>query len=72
MTEREPSQRPSLEAAQNAINTLFVGLSGWRKRWPIIPGDARFVHRCVYAFAGVSAEMVYLLKALIRILIVWK
>lgn len=69
MTEVEPSQRPSLAKARQVMNTQFAGLSGWKKRWPIIPPKASFRHRCLFFFAGVTTEVVILIRRLVRLVV---
>ncbi|KAJ1303178.1 hypothetical protein OPQ81_011377 [Rhizoctonia solani] len=66
MTHITPSKRPSLEAARQEMNTHFAGLSGRQKRWPIVPLNVSLRHRCLFFLAGVTTEIAFFLKSLIR------
>ncbi|CAE6430797.1 unnamed protein product [Rhizoctonia solani] len=57
MTRTNPAERPTLVGAQASMNTAFLGLSGWRYRWPIIPQEAELRERLRYIFAGLTAEV---------------
>ncbi|KAF8602490.1 kinase-like protein [Ceratobasidium sp. AG-I] len=72
MTSIDPKQRPSLEQARHSITTQFVGLSGWRKRWPIVPLDASLKHRCIYVLAGMMTEVVIFLRRVMRLVLLRK
>ncbi|KAG8679393.1 hypothetical protein FRC11_003777, partial [Ceratobasidium sp. 423] len=56
MTRTNPADRPTLVDAQASMNTAFLGLSGWKYRWPMIPEEAEFSERLRYIFAGLTAE----------------
>ncbi|KAG8683744.1 hypothetical protein FRC11_013132, partial [Ceratobasidium sp. 423] len=45
MSKDNPAQRPTLGQARDRMNTAFVGLSGWKYRWPITPRNAHFEDR---------------------------
>ncbi|KAF8597236.1 hypothetical protein BDV93DRAFT_453297 [Ceratobasidium sp. AG-I] len=68
MTERDPAKRPNLEESQRSMNTTFAGLSGWRRRWPIVPDNAQFTRRVVYILIGITSEVVFLLKKLLQLI----
>jgi hypothetical protein len=69
MTVQDPSKRPSLDQARLTMNTHFAGLAGWRMRWPILPSDASFRERCIYFVAGLTTEVVLVLRAVMRLLL---
>lgn len=69
MTNPDPERRPTLEQARHTLNIQFVGLSGWRKRWPIIPPEASLKHRCIYTLAGLATEVVILLRKILRLIL---
>ncbi|KAG9097223.1 hypothetical protein FRC07_010819, partial [Ceratobasidium sp. 392] len=56
MTEEEPSKRPSLAHARQAMNIHFAGLDGWRARWSIVPSHSTTKQRFLYYYAGVTTE----------------
>ncbi|KAF8672119.1 Protein kinase domain [Rhizoctonia solani] len=58
MTHTTPSKRPSLAAARKEMNMHFAGLSGRQKRWPIVPLNVSFRHKCLFFLAGMTAEVV--------------
>ncbi|KAG8736951.1 hypothetical protein FRC10_008688 [Ceratobasidium sp. 414] len=68
MTNSDPEKRTTLRLASHTMNTHFVGLPGWRKRWPFIPPDASFGERYMMILKGLTAEMVALLKRVLRLL----
>ncbi|KAL5637298.1 hypothetical protein ACGC1H_001067 [Rhizoctonia solani] len=68
MTQVNPANRPSLETAQAAMNTAFLGLSGWRYRRPIVKKDADFSTRFRALLNGLSAEFKLLLGRILRAL----
>ncbi|KAF8595937.1 kinase-like protein [Ceratobasidium sp. AG-I] len=72
MTERDPSKRPTLEESQQSLNAMFVGLSGWRKRWPIVPDNAPVTRRCAFIFIGITAEVAFLLRKLVLLITLQK
>lgn len=69
MTDSNPGRRPALEQARDMMNTQFVGLGGFRNRWPIIPPDASRRDRCFYLLAGVMTEVVVFFKNLLRLIL---
>lgn len=69
MTHITPSKRPSLATARKKMSTHFAGLSGYQKRWPIVPLNVSFRHRCLFFLAGVTTEVMFLLKGLIRLIL---
>ncbi|CAE6491902.1 unnamed protein product [Rhizoctonia solani] len=69
MTHHDPNERPSLEIANRAMNAEFTGLSGWRLRWPIIPRDASFRERWISMVIGAMAEIAFLLKRALELLL---
>ncbi|KAG8688576.1 hypothetical protein FRC11_005197 [Ceratobasidium sp. 423] len=70
MTHRDPDKRPSLEIANCAMNAQFVGLSGWRMRWPILPRNASFGESWLSIITGAAAEIAFLLKQILQLLLV--
>ncbi|KEP49024.1 kinase domain protein [Rhizoctonia solani 123E] len=66
MTHITPSKRPSLTAARREMNMHFAGLSGYQKRWPIVPLNVSFRHKCLFFLAGLTTEVVVFLKVLIQ------
>ncbi|KAJ1300185.1 hypothetical protein OPQ81_011936 [Rhizoctonia solani] len=40
MTRSDPSSRPTLAKAQQSMNRAFLGLSGIKYRWPLVPDQA--------------------------------
>ncbi|CAE7127526.1 unnamed protein product [Rhizoctonia solani] len=68
MTQREPHKRPSLEKARDSMNTAFLGLNGWRYRWPFIPQSATFRARLHFALVGILAEFGYWIEKLVGLL----
>lgn len=71
MTDIDPAKRPSLPAAHQKMNTAFVGIGGWEKRWPIIPENAGFTHRCTYILFGITTEVIIFLRRILGFLIPW-
>ncbi|KAG9111069.1 hypothetical protein FRC07_008113, partial [Ceratobasidium sp. 392] len=69
MTEEEPSKRPSLAHARQAMNVHFAGLDGWRSRWPIVPSHSTTKQRFFYYYAGVTTEVVIFLRRLLRLVV---
>ncbi|CEL62347.1 hypothetical protein RSOLAG1IB_10400 [Rhizoctonia solani AG-1 IB] len=65
MTRSDPSVRPKLTKAQESMNTAFLGLSGLRYRWPLIPRDAGFRASCIYFVWGVGSEVRYWLSKIL-------
>ncbi|CUA70524.1 hypothetical protein RSOLAG22IIIB_08940 [Rhizoctonia solani] len=57
MTRDNPAERPTLLAAQAHMNTVFLGIPGWRYRWPIVPKYADFWERWGYFWAGLATEV---------------
>ncbi|KAH7344211.1 hypothetical protein B0J17DRAFT_645743 [Rhizoctonia solani] len=68
MTQRDPSKRPSLEKARASMDTAFLGLNGWRYRWPFIPRSANFHSRFHLVLVGVLAELGYWAERLLSLL----
>lgn len=69
MAKQNPSDRPTLENARSAMNTAFLGLSGWKYRWPIVPAHAESSDRWSYFFQGISAEFKYWIRSLLNFLL---
>ncbi|KAF8691616.1 Protein kinase domain, partial [Rhizoctonia solani] len=67
MTEETPTRRLTLEQARDQMNTSFVGLHGWRYRWPLVPRNTRFQDRCWYFFRGLVAEILFLVRCIRRL-----
>ncbi|KAB5588841.1 hypothetical protein CTheo_7718 [Ceratobasidium theobromae] len=67
MTDEDPSRRPSLAQARQTMNTYFAGLSGREKRWPIVPSNVSFGHKCYILFSGVTNEVGVFIRSLIRL-----
>ncbi|CAE6453751.1 unnamed protein product [Rhizoctonia solani] len=57
MTRDNPTERPTLLAAQARMNTAFLGIPGWKYRWPIVPKYADSWERWGYFWAGLAAEL---------------
>ncbi|KAJ1299984.1 hypothetical protein OPQ81_003832 [Rhizoctonia solani] len=57
MTRRNPTERPTLVHAQTSMNTAFLGISGWKYRWPFVPEEAEWRRRVWYIGVGVIAEV---------------
>ncbi|KAG8719280.1 hypothetical protein FRC08_003230 [Ceratobasidium sp. 394] len=72
MTEEDPSKRPTLTHARQTMDTQFLGLSGWRTRWPIVPEDSTTKQRFIYFYAGVVTEVVIFLRRLVRLVVLGK
>lgn len=70
MIREVPTERPTLEQARDQMNTAFIGLSGWRRRWPIVPRNASFEDRCRYYFSGIKVEIRFWIRAIIKL--VWR
>jgi hypothetical protein len=68
MTDYNPDKRPALEQAHRNLNMQFAGLAGWQKRWPIVPPNASFRQRYMYLLAGLTTEVMVLLRRALRIL----
>lgn len=68
MTQADPASRPSLEKAQRDMNTAFLGLSGWKYRWPIVPDEAGFRTRTVYVVWGLTSEVRYWISKVLQFL----
>ncbi|KAJ1306322.1 hypothetical protein OPQ81_011019 [Rhizoctonia solani] len=68
MIKESPAERPTLEQARVSMNTSFVGISGWRYRWPITPRNAGFDDRCRYFFRGIMAEIRFWIRAILGII----
>ncbi|KAG8727518.1 hypothetical protein FRC11_013004, partial [Ceratobasidium sp. 423] len=62
MTQHNPTDRPSLEAAQASMNTAFLGLSGWRYRRPVVKKAAGFPIKCQALLLGLLVEFKRLLQ----------
>ncbi|KAF8596711.1 kinase-like protein [Ceratobasidium sp. AG-I] len=69
MTNPDPRKRPNLQHARQSMSAQFVGLSGFRTRWPIMPIDAPFRKRCLYVMAGIATEVVIILKRILRLIL---
>jgi hypothetical protein len=69
MTNHDPNKRPTLEQARHIMNAHFVGLSGWRMRWPILPPDTTFRQRWTSVIAGITAEVILFLKRVLSLLL---
>ncbi|CAE6438512.1 unnamed protein product [Rhizoctonia solani] len=69
MMRETPGQRPTLEQARNRMNTSFVGLSGWKYRWPIVPRNSRFEEKCWYYFRGLAAEITFWIRSIMRFIL---
>lgn len=69
MTEHHPDKRPSLDQARRTMDIHFAGLLGWRLRWPIMPADVSFQQRCVFVISGMTRELVFLLRRIMRLLL---
>ncbi|CAE6524467.1 unnamed protein product [Rhizoctonia solani] len=65
MTHRDPTKRLSLERAYQVLITHFIGIAGWRRRWPILPRDASLKGKYITVIIGVTAELIFLLKRLV-------
>ncbi|KAF8596727.1 kinase-like protein [Ceratobasidium sp. AG-I] len=72
MTETDPSKRPSLARAKQSMHTQFVGLSEWKKRWPIIPPNTSLRRRFLFCFAGFTTELIIFLGRIVRLVILRK
>ncbi|KAG8722566.1 hypothetical protein FRC12_017856 [Ceratobasidium sp. 428] len=72
MTERDPSQRPALKVARDRMSAEFDELSGWTRRWPIIPQDVRFTNRCILVFAAITNELILSMKYSLAALMFWR
>ncbi|KAF8602471.1 kinase-like protein [Ceratobasidium sp. AG-I] len=68
MTSQDPSTRPTLSSAHRSMTAQFVGLGGFRNRWPIIPLDATFGSKCRYILAGVATEVVIFFTGILKLL----
>jgi hypothetical protein len=68
MTRSDPAVRLPLESAQRVMNTTFLGLSGWRYRWPIVPSEAGFKVRSIYMIWGVVSEVEFWLSKVLRLI----
>ncbi|CAE6412349.1 unnamed protein product [Rhizoctonia solani] len=69
MTLSDPSTRPTLIRAQESMNTAFLGLNGVKYRWPLVPREAGFRARAVYFASGVSSEIAYWLRIVLKFLL---
>jgi hypothetical protein len=69
LVQRDPYKRPKIEVAQASINTAFLGLSGWRYRWPLVSKDDSFVARWRAFFNGLAAELKYIIKRVLKIIL---
>ncbi|KDN39486.1 hypothetical protein RSAG8_08781, partial [Rhizoctonia solani AG-8 WAC10335] len=67
MTLDNPTERPSLAAARTSMNTAFLGIPGWKYRWPIVPEYADFSQRWGYFWAGLAAEVKFWLNRILRV-----
>ncbi|KAH7344227.1 kinase-like domain-containing protein [Rhizoctonia solani] len=56
MTRDNPAGRPTLLTARTSMNTAFLGIPGWKYRWPIVPKYAELGERWGYFWAGLTAE----------------
>lgn len=66
MTNSDPLKRPTISSAQRTLHTHFAGLSGFRKRWPIIPQDTPLPQRIMYVVAGFATEVIIILRGILR------
>ncbi|KAJ1299822.1 hypothetical protein OPQ81_011113 [Rhizoctonia solani] len=62
LTHSNPSARPSLTRVQESVNTAFLGLSGLRYRWPLVPREAGLRARGIYFIWGIMLELKYWLE----------
>ncbi|KAF8682413.1 Protein kinase domain [Rhizoctonia solani] len=69
MAHSDPSVRPPLIKAQQTMDTAFLGLSGLRYRWPLVPREAGFRARWIYFVWGVTTEIRYWLDKALRWLV---
>lgn len=69
MTHDDPDRRPTLVQARRSLDTQFVGLQGWKMRWPIIPSGASLPQQLGYGLAGVTAEFVWFWRRILRVLL---
>ncbi|KAB5588850.1 hypothetical protein CTheo_7704 [Ceratobasidium theobromae] len=67
MTQTNPMARPSLENARSMMNTAFLGLSGWRYRWPIAPNEVGLRTRLIYVIWGVTSEIQFWLRRILQL-----
>ncbi|KAH7332949.1 kinase-like domain-containing protein [Rhizoctonia solani] len=65
MTRSDPSERPILAEARQAMNTTFLGLNGVRYRWPFVPSEAGLRARVIYFIWGAVSELRYWLGKLL-------
>ncbi|EUC56299.1 kinase domain protein [Rhizoctonia solani AG-3 Rhs1AP] len=68
MTQREPHKRPPLQKARTSMDTAFLGLNGWRYRWPLAPKGANFQARLHLYLVGIMAELSYWMEKLVGLL----
>lgn len=68
MTQSNPASRPPLEQAHQAMNTAFLGISGWNYRWPIIPNEAGFKVRALCVVWGLTSEIRYWISRVLQLL----
>ncbi|KAH7332958.1 kinase-like domain-containing protein [Rhizoctonia solani] len=64
MTHSDPSARPVLVEARQCMNTAFLGLSGIRYRWPLVPRGVGLRARVIYFIWGTVSELRYWLRKL--------
>jgi hypothetical protein len=67
MTHEVPDKRPTLDLALQNMTTQFAGLASWRRRWPIIPPNTSFRHRCMFVAAGLTTEVVIFFRKILRL-----
>ncbi|CAE6461030.1 unnamed protein product [Rhizoctonia solani] len=67
MIQKDPSARPVLTKARQSMNTAFLGLSGMRYRWPLVPREAGLRARGIYFVWGVVSEIRYWLEKVFRL-----
>ncbi|KAG8724770.1 hypothetical protein FRC09_014406 [Ceratobasidium sp. 395] len=70
MTNSDPDKRPTLQSAHHTMNTHFVGLPGWRKRWPLISSKASFTTRYSLILWGIREEIILFLKRILGVFFV--
>jgi hypothetical protein len=68
MTRSDPSARPALTKAQNSMNIAYLGLSGVRRRWPLVPPGIGFRARGIYLIWGVISEVRHWIKTVMLFL----
>ncbi|QRV72161.1 Tyrosine kinase specific for activated [Ceratobasidium sp. AG-Ba] len=69
MTEEQPCKRPTLAVARRGMNDQFENLSGWRKRWPIIPPFSTPRSRIALYWIGIRTELFHILQTLFRLFV---